>query len=125
MNEKIDQVRSIIVVYGVSNDSAATVPPNELRIFAANEDKKYMGPILCAHMQSGICCNLPTSSVTIARRLHERIGGWGACCIVRAEHLRLWYSHDKRIVFMPLFELDEELNGGRISAMEWMSLGKH
>ena len=54
MNEKIDQVRSIIVVYGVSNDSAATVPPNELRIFAANEDKKYMGSILFAHMRSGI-----------------------------------------------------------------------
>jgi hypothetical protein len=76
-NEKIDQVRHLIVVYWVSKDSAAMFPPKESHILAANEKKEYMGPILRTHLQGHIGCNLATSFVTTDRSFHEWIGRWG------------------------------------------------
>jgi hypothetical protein len=76
MNEKIEQVRILIVGYWLSNDSAATVPPNESCLTSANENREYVGPILCAHMRGGIGCNLAMSKDSFIRCFHEWIWGW-------------------------------------------------
>jgi len=89
MNEKIEQLRGLIVEYWLSNDSTATVPPNESRMVLANENEEYVGPILCAHMRGGICCNLATSSLSIDGSFQEWIEKWGGCCTVGAGRSRL------------------------------------
>jgi len=47
------------------------------------------------------------------------------CSIFRAVHSILWIFDEERIVIMLPFELNEELNGRRISATEIMFFGKY
>ncbi len=125
MNEKIEQVRHHSVLDRLSNNDATTVPPNESRMVMANENKEYVGLILCTYMRGGIGCNLAIGIASFNRCFYEWIGLSGGCSIVRAGHLRLWRFDEERIIIMLLFELDEELDSRRISAMEIMFFGKY
>jgi len=125
MNEKIKQVRCHSVLDRLSNDGAAMVPSNESHIVMANENKEYVGPILRAYMRGGIGCNLATGIASFNRCFYKWIGLLEGCSIVRAGHSRLWRFDKERIIITPPFELNEELNSGRISATEIMFFGKY
>ncbi len=101
------------------------VPPNESRMVMANENEEYMSQILHAHIRGGIGCNLATGIASFNRCFYKWIGLSEGCSIVRAGHSRLWRFDEERIVIMLPFELNEELNGRRISATEIMFFGKY